>query len=543
MLLLLVFAAIGIVEGAPSRLFPEVSWRTTFIPIPTNDDTRTIPGWKRAPAPSDASTYAVKSLPDSPSVPPSWAGRMGVPGVAEGNELFFWLFEAEDKSYDNNLIIWLNGGPGCSSMIGAFAENGPLSFVGSTSKLERNPYSWTKLGHVLYIDQPVGTGLSSASNPTPATNNEKVTEVFYSWLKQFYTVFPNLRQKRTHLMGESYGGIYIPYFAERILKYKDEFSINLTSITIGDGAIGNSVAMSDVVGGAYLREKANDLKVPQDIVDAFSQADHICGFDSIQEKAAQYPPQGPFDLPSSLHNATGFRGDGKCNIEPKSPQAVLSSILNSTCYQRCATYATARDYVQAIRKNRCFSTYNINYDCTTANPLDPLTKYLNRPDVQTALNIPSPTQHPFQVCNQTILDTLFAPSIQPIPPTDSILPAILTTHKIPVHLYQGQLDMVINHIAVELVLQNMTWNGAQGLRNRPNIPFGTKVNVGRNGENKGPPTGPAAGVWAYERGLTYHLFKDAGHGVPRDQPQEMWEYVKNVVVGGWDESFSREKWH
>ncbi|KAI1978733.1 hypothetical protein LOZ53_004342 [Ophidiomyces ophidiicola] len=534
-------AAVGMAVGAPPPISSGVSWRTTFIPIPVNDIPYKVPSWNGVEDRGDSLKYAVNSLPDSPPISPSWAGRIGVPGESVENQMFFWLFETEDKAYDEQLIIWLNGGPGCSSMIGAFAENGPLMY-GNSSKMEQNPFSWTKLGHVLYVDQPVGTGFSIAGNPTPAVNIEMVTNLFYKWLRQFFTTFPHLRQKRIHLTGESYAGIYIPYFAERILKNNDEFLINLTSIAIGNGAIGNNVAMSDVVAGAYIRKKAGDLKISRDIIDAFTEAERICGFDSVLKNGTQYPPNGHFYLPQTLHNASGFTGDQDCNIKPKTPNAVLSSILNSTCYGQCAIYSTARDHIDAIREKDCFNMYNIDYNCHTPNPLIPLTSYLNRADVQTALNIlPSKqnTPHRFEVCNQTILDSLFSPLIRPIPPAESILPSILSTYKLPVHLYQGQRDMVINHIAVELALQNMTWNGHQGFQKRPSIPFGSKVNIGKKEEVKDPSMVALAGLWAYERGLTYHLFRDAGHGVPRDQPEEMWHYIKNVIDGAWNEGLLR----
>ena len=70
-----------------------------------------------------------------------------------------------------------------------------------------NPYSWTKLANILYIDQPVGTGFSSGS--AEALNNAQVTSDFYRWLKAFYTIFPYLKSKRTHIMGESWAGIYV----------------------------------------------------------------------------------------------------------------------------------------------------------------------------------------------------------------------------------------------------------------------------------------------------------------------------------------------
>jgi carboxypeptidase C (cathepsin A) len=43
------------------------------------------------------------------------------------------------------VTLWLNGGPGCSSMQGLFNENGPVNFIHRTATLKENQYSWTKL--------------------------------------------------------------------------------------------------------------------------------------------------------------------------------------------------------------------------------------------------------------------------------------------------------------------------------------------------------------------------------------------------------------
>lgn len=105
------------------------------------------------------------------------------------------------------LTVWLQGGPGCSDMGGLVKENGPLSFPGNSSTPKPNPYSWTKLANVLYIDQPVGTGFSSGSDP--ANDNAEITGDLYNWLKAFYAEFPGLQAKNTYLMGESYAGVYV----------------------------------------------------------------------------------------------------------------------------------------------------------------------------------------------------------------------------------------------------------------------------------------------------------------------------------------------
>ncbi|PGH27498.1 hypothetical protein AJ80_00739 [Polytolypa hystricis UAMH7299] len=496
----------------------------------------------------NASQFEVKSLPGANFLSPSWAGLILVFGTADGNSLFFWLFEAENRAYDDNLVIWLNGGPGCSSLIGFFLENGP-----------------TKLGHALYVDQPVGSGFSTASQPNPVNNNERITSDFYSWLKAFYQVFPHLLEKKMHLMGESYAGVYLPYFASRIMENHDSLAVNLTSISIGNGILDNNTAMTDVTVGSFMKLNAERLGMPQNILDTFSAADRTCGFDSVLEQGSKYPPpQAPINIlgnPEHLNfkrqahgnklSARRFGPEAECDLKPNTSAAVTSSILNSTCYGSCATFSTAGDYLDTLSESRgdiWFNFYNINYNCTAIDPTAKLTTYLNRADVQKALNVPQYSRrngtYPFQSCNHKLIQSLTPPYSQSEPPAYSVLPTLISKHKIPVHIYHGALDMLVNHVGAELVLQNMTWNGQQGFQQRPNKPFGTmtttttQISPRWRGERKWATaadeknnTRPAAGVWTEERGLLYHLFHEAGHGVPMDQPEHMFNYVRDVVVG------------
>ena len=114
---------------------------------------------------------------------------------------------AGSHNLPDSVTVWLNGGPGCSSLTGLTYENGPLQFHYRTPVPSLNPYSWTKLANVLYIDQPPGTGYSSGSEA--ASNNADVTKDFFHWLIAFYDRFPALRHKNTYIMGESYAGTYV----------------------------------------------------------------------------------------------------------------------------------------------------------------------------------------------------------------------------------------------------------------------------------------------------------------------------------------------
>ena len=81
----------------------------------------------------------------------------------EDHELFYWFFRHDDES--KPVVLWMNGGPGSSSMFGLFLENGPLRVVqnGNDFTVSRADKSWADDYHVIYIDQPVNTGFSYAN--------------------------------------------------------------------------------------------------------------------------------------------------------------------------------------------------------------------------------------------------------------------------------------------------------------------------------------------------------------------------------------------
>jgi len=127
-------------------------------------------------------------------------------------------------------------------------------------------------------------------------------------------------------------------------------------------------------------------------------------------------------------------------------------------------YSTARTW-PALIDSCSFSVYNIDYTCATRPQTSPFTQYLNLQSVKYALHAPNKT---YSDCNSTILKTLSQELVEP--PAYSVIPALLDAG-IKVHIYSGDNDLLLNHIGTELVLQNMTWGGLQGLQEKPDKAF------------------------------------------------------------------------
>ncbi|XP_004930887.1 venom serine carboxypeptidase isoform X1 [Bombyx mori] len=168
----------------------------------------------------------------------SYAGYLTVNKEYNAN-LWFWYFPVSGKPIEETpWIIWLQGGPGASSLYGLFTELGPF-FVTEDNHLEEMKYSWGKNHSLLFIDSPVGTGFSFTDDDRGyATNQTTIGENLYTALQQFLTLFPELRKAPLTIAGESYAGKHIPSLGVQILWHKEEDDpINLNGLAIGNGFI------------------------------------------------------------------------------------------------------------------------------------------------------------------------------------------------------------------------------------------------------------------------------------------------------------------
>ncbi|KAK2596159.1 carboxypeptidase C [Conoideocrella luteorostrata] len=146
--------------------------------------------------------------------------------------LFYWFFESRSNPSKDPVVLWLNGGPGCSSFIGLFDELGPSTIPNSDLKPVSNPYSWNSNANVIFIDQPVNTGYSYSNNRTKTS--PAAAKDIYALLTLFFHEFPEYAKQDFFVTGESYAGHYIPAIGNEILAHKDR-NINLKGLAIGNG--------------------------------------------------------------------------------------------------------------------------------------------------------------------------------------------------------------------------------------------------------------------------------------------------------------------
>ncbi|RUS70229.1 hypothetical protein EGW08_022009, partial [Elysia chlorotica] len=157
------------------------------------------------------------------TIPESFSGFITVDNTL-GKHMFFWFFPSQVKP-DAPVSIWLNGGPGVTSMSGLFWENGPLqprrrkvmdAFIPEEFDIRNS--SWSDALSMLYIDNPVGAGYSyqERGNPEDLPTQASYTEDLYQFVEQFYQLFPDLFAKELYIGGQSYAAKYVTSLAYRV---------------------------------------------------------------------------------------------------------------------------------------------------------------------------------------------------------------------------------------------------------------------------------------------------------------------------------------
>jgi len=196
---------------------------------------------------------AVPSLPDY-GVPPSamYSGYLDAKGTSEHPgcatteeecKLHYWYSEALEDPASKPVVLWLNGGPGSSSILGMLQEHGPL-LINTTGGLYENPYTWNHLANVVVLESPTGVGFSYCSTQKAGgvcKNTDKLTAsaARAAMVDFFATKFPELKENPFFITGESYGGVYVPTLAKEILD-NAKGQVNLKGVSVGDPCTDNT---------------------------------------------------------------------------------------------------------------------------------------------------------------------------------------------------------------------------------------------------------------------------------------------------------------
>ncbi|KAF8085540.1 hypothetical protein N665_0664s0008 [Sinapis alba] len=149
----------------------------------------------------------------------------GYIGVGEEKEvqLFYYFIKSERNPEKDPLLLWLSGGPGCSSIHGLLFENGPLTmkvevYNATLPSLVSTTHSWTKTSSIIFLDQPVGTGFSFSTQvvdkPSDSGEAKRIHEFLQKWLGKHEEFIPN----PLYVGGDSYSGKIVPALVQEISK-------------------------------------------------------------------------------------------------------------------------------------------------------------------------------------------------------------------------------------------------------------------------------------------------------------------------------------
>lgn len=398
----------------------------------------------------------------------SYAGYVTV-NEDRGDQMFYWFFESREVELKREkakqessefvdttpLVIWLNGGPGGSSLTGLFMENGPyLLSNNDTGTIVKNPNSWNEEVHLLYWDQPLGTGFTYSRSNYYVPNEEELSELFLKALQEFFDIHEEYKTCPLYITGESYAGKYIPNMATAIMNCsEDQFKPNLVGLAIGDPWIKPELHLQDQIDMGY-----------------------EVGFLDTKQRAYI---QEEYDAFVRLLRFRPLKPDTEYWKQVvRLGNNVMEDVL------ACGGNPSVYD----VRRWTGLST-------------DLLGVYLNRPSVKQAINVPSEMIWQCADDEGPVTEALIADNM-----TDStgLLPD-LVKHPYRMLFYDGNFDLACGYTGTEKILQDMPWDHQEAWRN-----LDREVWV--------DPPSQTIGYYKTLENLTQVLIYGAGHLVPSDQP-------------------------
>nr|GEV33920.1 serine carboxypeptidase-like 50 [Tanacetum cinerariifolium] len=350
---------------------------------------------------SSATSFPKEALPTK-------SGYLSVNSTT-GSAIFYAFYEAQNLAAisETPLVIWLQGGPGCSSMIGNFYELGPwrVTRVNADTKnlvLEPNPGSWNRIFGLLFLDNPIGTGFSIASTPEELPRDqEAVARHLFIAISKFIALDSRFRSRPLYLTGESYAGKYVPSVGYYILKKNRHlpFSkrVNLYGLAIGNG-------------------------LTDPITQVGTHALHNYNLGLINEKQKTHMEKLQLEAIQLVKAAKWIKArDARINI--------LRYLVNVT---GLATF----------------------YDFTRQSPYDTdlVVELLMNPEVKMALGVNESMA--FEICSDVAAKALHADVMKSV--RYKVEYVVKNTKLL---LYQGQLDLLDGVVSTESWVKKMKWEG------------------------------------------------------------------------------------
>lgn len=415
--------------------------------------------------------FKVTNLPglNPPLASNQFAGFITIDKKNKG-DIFYWLFEASESPDTAPLLIWLNGGPGCSSMDGLFLEIGPFKVAQDGKTLILNQQSWHHAANVLFIDQPLGTGLSTVENHAYAKSNAQITSDFYLFLQLFLKRHSNYVSRDVYIFGESHSGRYIPDMSQYILKQnaKPETAIQIALQGVG-------------IGNGW---------VHPEIQYDYSEYAHGIGlitYDQMKTLKEKYK--------QCIHklNAKIYKNQVCLN----NMDSILDSVANPNGYR--LNYYDVRKFAA-----------NLNLDFPPGRAA--VEKYLNIDAVREAIHAKSSQR--YRECSSGVYAALAHED--GLSTLDQV--SFTLEHGVRTLFYNGQWDMMCNHVATERLLYELEWRNATEFYKAKRFVW-TVPNITAS-----------AGFVKEGGGLTYVVVADSGHMVPMDVPVVSLDLVKRFLA-------------
>ncbi|XP_049513174.1 probable serine carboxypeptidase CPVL isoform X1 [Dermacentor silvarum] len=244
------------------------------------------------------------------------------------------------------LLLWLQGGPGKSSLFGQFLENGPLG-IDPSGNLYYREHTLLKEFNIIYLDQPVGSGYSFDKNEKYPSSLEQASNHVITFLEQFLEIFREYKDRDFYIAGESYGARFAVGVAHKVMTNKsDQLSLKLKGVMLGVGFLFPLLDIINSTDSLYYTALLDECRR-----NVFSHR-----FDTIQQlvDGKQYPnatlllSQTVLNLrgkgeKSLFGKLTGFNNQGSI-IVPRRPKEVLAyyHYANSTAFKKIIHVAYTR---------------------------------------------------------------------------------------------------------------------------------------------------------------------------------------------------------